>query len=62
MARLRIRIMAQGLYRYAECEVCNAKFKSSLLREDAAEKEIREQFDAHRCKPLDDKDVQPRED
>jgi hypothetical protein len=32
------------------CECCNAQFKSSILYPEA---EIRAQFDAHECKPLE---------
>jgi hypothetical protein len=33
------------------CDVCNAQFKSFDLEE--AERDLKAQFDAHECKPLD---------
>jgi hypothetical protein len=49
----RLRIMEKGLYKFAVCERCNSQFKSSLRYHDAAENEIKMQFDDHKCKPMD---------
>jgi hypothetical protein len=54
MAKRSLTIVEHGLYKFAVCAKCNAQFKSSLRYQDAAEKEIRQQFDAHRCKRLDE--------
>jgi hypothetical protein len=53
VAKPKICFMEQGLYRFAVCKRCNAQFKSSLLYQSAAEKEIRQKFDDHKCKPPD---------
>lgn len=35
------------------CEHCNAQFKSQQAVEEDAEAEMKAQFDAHKCKPMD---------
>jgi hypothetical protein len=35
------------------CERCNTQFKSSQPLVDDVEAELRAQFDAHKCKPVD---------
>jgi hypothetical protein len=53
MVKRKLRMIEKGLYKFAVCERCNAQFKSSLLNQEAAEQEIRQQFTTHRCKPVD---------
>jgi hypothetical protein len=53
MAKRKLRIVEKGLYRFAVCERCNSQLKSSLRYTNAAEEEIQQQFDHHKCKPID---------
>jgi len=53
MPKRNLRIMKKGPYKFAVCEVCNSQFKSSLRYPNAAENEIKGQFDDHKCKPMD---------
>jgi hypothetical protein len=45
-----LRIIAHGYDTFAVCERCNAQFRSTLLNQHEAEKEIRAKYDEHKCK------------
>lgn len=47
--------MERGLAKFAICERCNGHFESKALNAIEAEREIREKFDTHVCKRMDDK-------
>jgi hypothetical protein len=50
MQKRKLRIVKQGPPAIGICERCNAQFKSSL---SDMELDIAQQFDAHKCKPID---------
>jgi len=53
MLRHNLRIVKRTPIALGICERCNSQFKSNQPAEDDMEAEIRAQFDAHKCKPMD---------
>ena len=53
MSNRNLRIVKRTPIAIGVCERCNSQFKSSEPVEDDAEAELRAQFDAHKCKPVD---------
>jgi hypothetical protein len=53
MQKRRLRIIDQGLRKFAVCERCNAEFESTLLSQRYAKEEIEAKYDEHRCRRVD---------
>jgi hypothetical protein len=51
MPKRNLRIVTQDVPIIGICEACNTQFKSFDVNE--AERAVKAQFDAHKCKPLD---------
>jgi hypothetical protein len=45
-----LQINERGLHKFAVCGRCNARFESSRLNQNEAEREINEKFAMHTCK------------
>ena len=50
MPKRSLRIVNSSDPVFAVCEACNATFKSFAFRSEEAEREVKNQFDAHECK------------
>jgi hypothetical protein len=54
MPKRNLRIVKRESIAIGVCERCNSQFKSTELSKDDARADVRAQFDAHDCKPLDE--------